>query len=70
MYHIEKLVGEMGYDVENYLIADGSGVSLYNYLTPELELALLKYAYRHENIFIPLYASLPWPVRTAHCAGG
>ncbi len=59
MYHIEKLVGEMGYDVENYLIADGSGVSLYNYLTPELELALLKYAYRHENIFIPLYASLP-----------
>lgn len=59
MYHIEKLIGEMGYDVENYLIADGSGVSLYNYLTPELELAFLKYAYRHENIFIPLYASLP-----------
>lgn len=59
MFHIEKLIGEMGYDVENYLIADGSGVSLYNYLTPEIELAFLKYAYRHENIFIPLYASLP-----------
>lgn len=59
MFHIEKLIGEMGYDVENYLIADGSGVSLYNYLTPELELAFLQYAYRHENIFIPLYASLP-----------
>lgn len=59
MYHVEKLIGEMGYDVEKYLIADGSGVSLYNYLTPELELAFLKYAYRHEDIFIPLYTSLP-----------
>lgn len=59
MFHIERLICGMGYDADNYLIADGSGVSLYNYLTPELEVAFLRYAYCHENIFIPLYTSLP-----------
>lgn len=32
-------------------MADGSGVSLYNYLTPELEIAFLRYAYRDEAVF-------------------
>lgn len=59
LQHIERLIGEMGYDIDNYLIADGSGVSLYNYLTPELEIAFLRYAYRHDGIFPALYASLP-----------
>lgn len=40
-------------------VADGSGVSLYNYISPKAELALLLYAYRNKDIFEPLYPSLP-----------
>jgi len=50
---------ELGFDPADYRIADGSGVSLYNYLSPELLLEYLKYAYYHRDIFIPLYDSLP-----------
>lgn len=57
--HIKKLISEIGCDAEVCLIADGSGVSLYNYLTPEIEIALLRYAYQKDGIFYPLYASLP-----------
>lgn len=39
-------------------IADGCGLSLYNYHTAALQIALLRYAYRHENIFRYLYPSL------------
>ena len=39
--------------------SDGSGLSLYNYVTPELMIRLLIYAYRHLNIFTELYPSLP-----------
>lgn len=59
MYYIEGLIGRMGYDAGRYTVADGSGVSLYNYLSAELETAFLRYAYRDEQIFIPLYQSLP-----------
>lgn len=40
-------------------IADGSGVSLYNYISPQAELALLIYAYRNKHIFDTLLPSLP-----------
>ena len=30
-----------------------------NYVSPELEVAFLKYAYRHDRIYVPLYASMP-----------
>lgn len=59
MYYIERLIGRLGYDPGKYIVADGSGVSLYNYLTPELEIAFLRYAYRDEAVFSPLYISLP-----------
>lgn len=39
--------------------ADGSGLSLYNYVSPEMEVAYLHYAYTHDNIFPHLYEALP-----------
>ena len=42
-----------------YMIADGSGLSLYNYVTPELLAKLLIYAYRKSGIIRYLYVSLP-----------
>jgi D-alanyl-D-alanine carboxypeptidase/D-alanyl-D-alanine-endopeptidase (penicillin-binding protein 4) len=42
-----------------YKIADGSGLSLYNYVTPELLAKLLIYAYRKSSIIRDLYVSLP-----------
>lgn len=49
----------LGFNPDNYKIADGSGVSLYNYISPRLLLEYLKYAYYHRDIFLPLYESLP-----------
>ncbi len=48
-----------GFRPDSYRIADGSGISLYNYVSPNLLLAYLKYAYAHRDVFLPLYDSLP-----------
>ena len=56
---MNRLIEKLGYDASDYYIADGSGLSLYNYVSPELEVAFLKYAYRHDRIYVPLYASMP-----------
>lgn len=50
---------EIGYLPERYRIVDGSGVSLYNYVSPALLLAYLKYAYYHAEVFQPFYEALP-----------
>lgn len=49
----------LGFQPEHYKIVDGSGVSLYNYVSPRLLLEYLKYAYLHPDIFQPFYESLP-----------
>ncbi len=56
---VNALISKMGLDPNNYYIADGSGLSLYNYVTAELEVEFLKYAYGKKEIFQPLYASMP-----------
>ena len=56
---IKRLITKMGLDASQYYIADGSGLSLYNYLSAELETMFLRHAYRNDNIFIHLYPSLP-----------
>lgn len=55
-YFIES---RLGHDARKYRIADGSGVSLYNYISPELLSDCLGYAFRNPEIFNPLYISLP-----------
>ena len=56
---IERLVSKMGLNPKNYYFADGSGLSLYNYVTPELEVRFLRYAYDNETIFPCLLPSMP-----------
>lgn len=56
---IAKLIRKVGHNPSNYTIADGSGLSLYNYVSAELEIALLRYAFHNNNIYIHLHPSLP-----------
>lgn len=55
----QALIRKMKLSPSDYKIADGSGLSLYNYVSPELEVAFLRYAYDNANIFENLYPSLP-----------
>ena len=54
-----QLVRKLGLDPARYRFADGSGLSLYNYVTAELEVMMLRYAYRNNNIYVHLYPALP-----------
>ena len=57
---ISKLIdNKLGLNSSDYIFADGSGLSLYNYLSPELEVRLLRYAWRNANIIAHLLPSLP-----------
>lgn len=56
---IKRLVHKIGLDPNRYMFADGSGLSLYNYVSAELEVRMLRYAYQNNNIFLHLYPSLP-----------
>lgn len=49
----------LGFNPDNYQIVDGSGISLYNYVSPRLLLEYLKYAYYHRDVFLPFYEALP-----------
>jgi len=44
---------------EHCRLADGSGLSLYNYLSADLEVKMLIYAYKHKDIYNALYPTLP-----------
>lgn len=46
-------------DTLPYDIADGSGLSLYNYVTTEMEVQLLRYAWKHPEIYHTIYPLLP-----------
>ena len=55
----KKLINRLGLDANAYRIADGSGLSLYNYVTAELLVRLLRHAWRTPSISKALMASLP-----------
>ena len=56
---INHLITKIGLNPKRYNIADGSGLSLYNYVSPMLEVMFLRYAYRNENIYPHLLHALP-----------
>ena len=56
---IKQLVGRIGLGDNPYRFADGSGLSLYNYVSAELEVMLLRYAWRNRRIYDCLEPSLP-----------
>lgn len=55
----QQLLDSLGISRQHYEIADGSGLSLYNYLTPELLVTLLRYAYKDGAIYDHLLPALP-----------
>ena len=56
---VNVLIRQLGLSPSNYRIADGSGLSLYNYVSAELEVQLLRYAYTQPNIYNTLLPTLP-----------
>ena len=56
---IGRLIEKVGLQPSRYKIADGSGLSLYNYVSPELEVDFLRYAYRHPEIYDNMLPCLP-----------
>ncbi|WP_337487237.1 D-alanyl-D-alanine carboxypeptidase/D-alanyl-D-alanine endopeptidase [Prevotellamassilia timonensis] len=57
--HYNALFRHIGLEPSHYQIADGSGLSLYNYLTPEAIGRLLRYAYNDDDIYRHLHPALP-----------
>lgn len=53
------LIAQLGLSPDDYTVADGSGLSLYNYLTPQLVVRLLRYAWATPSVLQTLYPSLP-----------
>ena len=56
---VKRLLMRLGLDPINYTIADGSGLSLYNYVSAEMIVKLLRHAYQNREIYDHLYPSLP-----------
>ena len=55
----KALLERAGLPSERYRLADGSGLSLYNYITAECLLHILRYAYEHKQIYKHLLPALP-----------
>ena len=55
----KQLFARLGLGHYPYKVADGSGLSLYNYVSVELLCALLRHAWRTPSIRLPLMQSLP-----------
>ena len=55
----DELMKRIGLDPNQYRVADGSGLSLYNYVSAEMLVAILGYAWRTESIREHLLPSLP-----------
>ena len=56
---MQQLVKRIGLNPKGYRMADGSGLSLYNYLSAELLVRLLRYAWHNQQVYDLLQPSLP-----------
>lgn len=56
---VENVLRKAGANTSYVDVADGSGVSLYNYTSANAEVAMLRYAFRHDNIYRYFYPALP-----------
>ena len=56
---IRKQVKALGENVARYNLADGCGLSNYNYISPDLLVSFLKFAYSRTDVFQKLYKALP-----------
>lgn len=56
---VRMLIRKLGHNPDRYNLADGCGLSNYNYISPELLVAFLKHAYSRTTVFQKLYKALP-----------
>ena len=56
---MRALIRRVGLNPKHYSLSDGCGLSHYDYLSPELLVVMLRYAYSRSDIFSPLYKALP-----------
>ena len=56
---VRALMQRAGLDASRYRIADGSGLSLYNYVSAEALVMLLRYAWQQKPIYEALLPTLP-----------
>lgn len=56
---VRMLIKQLGHNPDRYNLADGCGLSNYNYISPELLVSFLKYAYSRTDVFQKLYKALP-----------
>lgn len=56
---VHQLIADCGLQPSDYLVADGSGLSLYNYVSPLLLVAVLRHAAQNEETFTHLTIALP-----------
>ena len=56
---VRQLIRKLGYVPDHYKLADGCGLSNYNYISSELLIAFLKFAYSRTDVFQKLYKALP-----------
>ena len=56
---VENILRRAGASLTGIEVADGSGVSLYNYVTADAQVAMLRYAFQNPSIYQPFYNALP-----------
>ena len=56
---VRQTIQRAGLQPGEYRVADGSGLSLYNYVTAEMETLVLRYAFRNRAVYAQLYPTLP-----------
>ncbi|HEX9253832.1 MAG TPA: D-alanyl-D-alanine carboxypeptidase/D-alanyl-D-alanine-endopeptidase, partial [Ignavibacteriaceae bacterium] len=56
---VQEVFAEIGLNPENIVMADGSGLSYMNMVTPKQVVELLKYMYTNKKVYTDFYNSLP-----------